>query len=334
MSKKRLIIYDRDEKYAANLSEYLSGIEDFPYAISVFSEQELLKKYATEHTIDLLLVSENSYENIKEEVNAEKLMILNESGQLTWNDLQNIKKYQSAENIVQEIMHYYVEVAEVMPAKLTACSDVKLIGFFTPVRRCSQTTMGLTLGQIMAEKSSTIYINFESLSGFPYMMGYSTGKDISDLLYILETSPEKFNLYLQGCIRKLDNLDYIMPMKAMHQLLLVKAEMWQKLVRALVECGKYKTIILDMSEGMQGVFEILRMCTHIYTLTRDDRFAVAKLEQYEQLLQICEYEDVLKKTCKRKIPIMKDIPDVFRYYPGSEYSMFIKSILKEDGIYV
>lgn len=333
MSKKRLVIYDRDEKYAGNLMEYLAGMEDFPYTISVFSRKEALLEYSEEKEIHLLLVSESVYADIKDRVKAERIMILNESGELTWNDLQNIGKYQSAENIVQEIMHYYVEVAEVFPSMRTLTTETKLIGFFSPVRRCSQTTMGLTLGQIMAEKYKTLYLNFESLSGFPYMLGYSGGKDIADLLYFLETAPEKFGMNLRSCVKKLDNLDYVPPISAMHQLLLVKAENWQKLIGAMVKEGGYEVIILDLSEGMQGLFDILRMCTHVYTLTKEDRYAHAKVEQYEQLLQLCEYEDVLKKTFKRKIPIMREVPNAFLYHPGAEYSGYIKNMLKEDGIY-
>ena len=334
MNKRKLIIYDKDEKYAGNLMEYLGEIKDFPYSISIFSKKEALMSYSKENSINLLLASESAYAEIEEWVKAERVMILNESGTLSWNDLQHIQKYQSAENIVQEIMHYYVEVAEVMPAIVTVCKDVKIVGFFSPVGRCSQTTMGLTLGQIMAEKCPTLYLNFESLSGFPYMLGYGEGKDISDLLYFMEIAPEKFDLHLQRCVRQLDSLNYILPMKAMHQLLLVKADMWQKLISAIANSGRYKVIILDLSEGIQGLFEILRMCSHIYTLTKDDRLARAKIQQYEQLLQLCEYEDVLNKTYKRKIPIMKEIPNGFCYHPGSEYSSYIKNMLKEDGIYV
>lgn len=333
LNRKRLIIYDRDEKYAGNLSEYLGKVENFPYTISVYTGKEALKEAATD-TIDLLLVSESSYGEIKNLVTAERIMILNESGSLTWEELQNIKKYQAAENIVREIMQYYVEVSQVVPSMISLKTDAKLIGFFSPVRRCSQTTMGLTMGQIMAEKYKTLYVNFESLSGFPYMLGYSGGKDLSDLLYLAETVPEKFGIHLKNCVRKLENLDYIPPMNAMHQMLLVSAESWKKFLNALVLQGEYDMIVLDLSEGMQGLFDILRMCTHVYTLTKEDSYACAKVEQYEHLLRVCEYEDVLKKTHTRKIPQMREIPNAFFYQPGGEYSRFVKNILKEDGVYV
>lgn len=334
LSKKKLVIFDKDERYAANLLEYLGSLDNFPYMISAFTEKEAFKKSFAGQKVDLLLASESSYAEIKEFAEAEQTMILNESGTLTWNDLQNIQKYQTAENIVREIMQYYVEVAQIVPSMMTLTETVKIIGFFSPVRRCLQTTMGLTLGQIMAEKYKTLYINFESLSGFPYMLGYSEGKDLSDLLYCSEIMPEKFGIHLKSCVKKLDNLEYIPPMNAMHQMLLVTSEKWRKMLQMIVRTGEYQVLVLDLSEGMQGLFDILRMCTHVYTLTKDDKYACAKLEQYERLLKICEYDDVLNKTFKRKIPIMHEIPNGFFYQPGGEYSRFIKNMLKEDGVYV
>lgn len=337
MSRKRLVIYDRDEKYAGNLMEYLGNTEDFPYTISIFSQKQALLQFAGKTEIHLLLVSESAYAEIKDEIHQkfqiEKIIILNETGELTGKELQNIKKYQSAEGIVREIMHYYVEVTNVLPQRKTAKGNAKIIGFFSPVHRCLQTTMGLTFGQIMADKCKTLYLNFESLSGFPYLLGYSTGKDISDLLYYLETAPERFSMYLKECVKTLDNLDYVLPMNAMHNMLLVKPEQWRRLIRALVRESDYEVIILDLSEGMQGLFEILRMCTHVYTLTREDRYACAKVEQYEQLLQLSDYEDVLKKMRKRRIPYMREIPDGLAYQPGAEFSSYVKNMLMEDNLY-
>lgn len=332
MNKKRMVIFDRDEKYAGSLMEYLESMENFPYMISVFSDEKALQAFTDQTDVSLLLVSETAYEKIRNAVRTEQVMILNESGTLTWKELHNIKKYQSANHIVQEIMHYYAEKEEIVHSRFTVKGNVQLIGLYSPVRRCSQTTLGITLGQVLAEENKTLYLNFESFSGFPCLMGYEGGRNLSDLLYFLEKSPEKFQLYFDTCVRKLENLDYIPPIHAMHQLLLIREEQWRNLILAIVKEGGYDVIILDLSEGMQGLFEILRMCTHVYTLTQDDRYAKAKVDQYEQLLQLCEYEDVLQKTTKRKIPFIKDAVDRFLYRPGGEFAAYVKKILKDDGL--
>ncbi len=332
MSKKILVIYDKDEPYARSLMEYLCNREEFPYEVTIFTDSIRLQEFAQKSEIELLLVAEPFYEDITTKVSAKQLMILSDSGDQVWKDIQSVEKYQSADNIVREIIQYYVNNTESVPQRRSFKRNVTLIGFFSPVRRCCQTTMGMVLGQILAEKNKTLYLNFESVSGFSGIMGYGNEKDISDLLYFQQTVPQKFRFYLYSCIKKAENLDYIPPMNSMHQLLLARPDQWKKLIKAIVEESDYEYIILDLSEGMQGLFDLLRMCTHVYTLTKDDLYAKAKVEQYEQLLQLCEYEDVLKKTIKRRIPFIKEIPDGFAYCPGGELARYVKNMLKEDGL--
>lgn len=65
-------------------------------------------------------------------------------------------------------------------------------------------------------------------------------------------------------------------------------------------------MILDLSEGLQGIFELLRMCSRIYTILCEDGPARSKVEQYEQLLRMHEFEDILEKTRKQKLPVFQD----------------------------
>lgn len=332
MSKKRLLIYDRDEKYAGSLMKYLNGVRDFPYTILAYSKEETLLEAMEEESEDLFLISETAYEKVRDKVKDREVIILNESGELSWKEKLNIMKYQSAENIVQEILRYYAETSDAVPEKFGKHKDIQLIGFFSPVRRCFQTTMGLSIGQILSEDKKTLYLNFESISGFPGLYRYSQGKTIEDLLYFLEAVPEKFEIYFKSCVRKMENLDFIPPMNTMNSLLLVTGEQWLKLIRKITETGEYERIVLDLSEGMQGLFEILRLCTHIYTFTGEDRYAKAKLEQYEQILEESQYEDILEKTKERRIPYFREVSESI-YGCSGKILNYTKSMLKEDGLY-
>ena len=60
---------------------------------------------------------------------------------------------------------------------------------------------------------------------------------------------------------------------------------------------------------MQGLFEILRLCTRVYTTIREDRIAQCKLLQYEQLLGLCEYGDVLEKTRRLNLSHIRRLPE-------------------------
>lgn len=332
MSTKILVIYDNDERYVRNLMEYLSRKDDFPYQIEAYTEESALIAYTTEKIVDVLLVSESSYSKNIINLPAGRIYILNESGVVKWDGYPNINKYQSCQYLVQEIMDYYVQDAKESPMKLETHKNTKIIGFFSPVRRCCQTTTGLTLGQLLAQKHKTLYLNFENFSGFSEILNYGGEKDIADLVYYMESSPGKAPLYLNNFVKRMGELCYLPPVQSVHNMLLISGEQWMKLLSMIINQGIYEYVVLDLTDGIQGLFEILRNCDQIYTVVQGDKLAKAKIEQYEQLLQLYDYQDVLSKTRKTKLPYMKEIPDAFYYRPGGELGRFLKKFLKEDGL--
>ena len=79
-----------------------------------------------------------------------------------------------------------------------------------------------------------------------------------------------------------------------------------------------------MSESMQGLFDVLRMCDRVYTLTAEDRVAQCKLQQYEQILKVYEYEDVLKKTRKCMLPKFRRVPEELLQYSRGDLAEYVE----------
>ena len=65
----------------------------------------------------------------------------------------------------------------------------------------------------------------------------------------------------------------------------VTKEEWIQLIREIEKGSDYEYLILDLSDAVQGLFDILRLCDVVYTLSRDDGFAMAKIKQYEESYQ-------------------------------------------------
>ena len=93
---------------------------------------------------------------------------------------------------------------------------------------------------------------------------------------------------------------------------------------------RYDYIILDLSESIQGTFEILCMCDRIYTIIREDERARAKLAQYEELLRAYEYEEVLEKTRKELLPQFEHLPERIEQYTVGELARYIRKLIRED----
>lgn len=118
-------------------------------------------------------------------------------------------------------------------------------------------------------------------------------------------------------------------MRSGQNLLTVTAGEWPQLLQRITELGEYEYVILDLSESMQGLYELLRCCRKVFTLTANDKIAQSKMMQYEQMLALYEYEDVLKKTCKCRVSKIYKLPEELEQYTRGDFAEFVREQMKE-----
>ena len=66
----------------------------------------------------------------------------------------------------------------------------------------------------------------------------------------------------------------------------VPAKDWEQLLRQILTEGMYEAVILDLDEGIQGVYGLLRMCTEIHVPVLQDRIGTSKMLQFEEELHL------------------------------------------------
>ena len=156
------------------------------------------------------------------------------------------------------------------PGMIRHGEECRLIGCYTPISRCLQTTFSLMFGQLLARRHKVLYLNFENYPGLDRMLGRSFRGTIADLLYYNECAREKLTAQLALLTENLNGLDYIPPMKSFTELKAVLEDQWIGLFHSLEEVTDYEYIILDLSESAEGLFRILRECDRIFTIVRED----------------------------------------------------------------
>ncbi len=80
---------------------------------------------------------------------------------------------------------------------------------------------------------------------------------------------------------------------------------------------------------MQGLFDILRLCSRVYTLTKEDRIAQGKLLQYEQILALYEYGDVLGKTRRLSLSHIRKLPEELELLTKGDLAELVKGLIQE-----
>lgn len=327
-SDKIMALCDPEEEYAQLMTEFLNKHKNLPWELHTYTSTEDLLREEKEPP-ELLVVAESAFSREMQKIGSGRLVVLNESGVMKWQDVVYVDKYQEAEEVLKILLGLYMEVADVQLPRLRKKCRTRFIGNFTPVRRCMQTSFSVAMGQLLALEHPTLYLNFEHYAGIAGLLPDMQTQDMADLLYFLNAEKDKFRLRLQTMLKHVGGMDYIPPMKSGQNLLSVTAEEWMDFLQKLEELGEYEYIVLDLSESMQGLFEILRMCSRVYTLTREDRMAKSKLFQYERVLALYEYGDVLDKTRRLSLAHIHRLPEEMEQLTRGDLAEVVKGLLKE-----
>lgn len=325
---KVVALCDPEEEYAQLMTEFLNKHKGLPWEIHTYTNvEDLLRE--EEELLQMLVVAESAYCQELRTLSPGHTVVLSESGIMKWQDVSYVDKYQEAEEVLKYLLGLYMETANIgFPGLRRNCRTV-FIGSFTPVRRCLQTSFSVTLSQMLAAKHPTLYLNFEYCAGIGELLPDMQTQDMADLLYFLNAERDKFRLRLRTMLRHMGGLDYIPPMKSGQNLLTVTAGEWMGLLQKLEELGEYEYIVLDLSESMQGLFEILRFCSKIFTITKEDRAAQSKLLQYEQVLKLCEYTDVIDKTRRLNLAHIRRLPEEMEQLTRSDLAEPVRELLRE-----
>ena len=325
---KVMALCDTEEEYARLMTEFLKRHKDLPWELHTYTSVGELLAEEQSCAVSMLVVAESAYTEELQKLQPGRTVVLNESGVLRWKELPCVDKYQQAEEVFRYLLAVYMEIADVQLPRLQKNSNVVFIGNYSPVRRCMQTSFALTMSQLLAQEHRTLYLNFEHYASIAELLPDAQTFDLADLLYFLNAEQDKFRLRMQTMLRHKGNLDYIPPMKSGQNLLTVTTAEWLGLMQKIEELGVYEYVILDLSESMQGLFDILRLCSHIFTLIREDRIARGKLLQYEQILSLYEYEDLLDKTKRVSLSHIRRLPEELEQYTKGDLANMVKELLK------
>lgn len=300
MVSKNLVICDSEEGYAQALAMYFIRKKELAAEVQVCSTVTQVMELEKTKKIHLLFLAGEYAKEAKGKLQAEKIFLLT-AGTEEADGENQVYKYQSGEKIVEDMIRICGPEASENESiyKGGRKQGGKIIGIFSPVHRIGKTTYGLKLGEEMAATENVLYLNLEIYGGIGghFEEGEQT---LADVLYYARQEKGNLGLLLTTVVKHRKNLDYIVPMLVAEDVKSVKAEEWLMLIRRILEQSIYDVIILDLDEGISGVYELLRACTKIYLLYTQDLYGQAKLRQFENEVNLLGYEDILRKLVRKE----------------------------------
>ena len=324
-----LAVCDSETEYAYQLVDYLSNKKGFPFQVQLFTSDKTLKEYSISHPISVALIAEKDFSEEIRDFPIDHFLVLGEDMGNVQKDLKILYKYQSSEQIIRELLDWIAREG-ILGRTTVDSKELKLIGVYSPVGKCLKTSFSFVLGQLLSKKHKVLYLNMESYSGFGKLLQKDFSSDMSELIYYLQNSKEKFIYRMGSMMERAGELDILPPFDSFLDFVSVSREEWINLFQEIERGSDYEYLILDLSDAVQGLFDILRLCDVVYTLSREDGFAMAKIVQYEEVLKKSNYEDIWKKTKHCTIPIIKNLPSGLMQLTYTELAEYVRIRIEED----
>lgn len=330
--KPIMAICDSQAAYTSRLISLFQEKKELPFEIHGFTKKESLQEFCDKNKVALLLISEPDYREELEKKEIDRILVLHEGLGTLPEHVATVRKFQPAGMLYREIMRVYGEGDRIVSFQGRRKAEMQLIGVYSPLHCSMQTTFALTAGQLLAKKKKTLYLNFECFSGFETLLGRRFDGNMTDILYYYGCAREKLSYKLEGIVQKMDGLYFIPPADSYEDFRDIQEEEWAGIIMEIAKAGGYDAIVLDLTEHVRGVYSILESCDKIYTLTKDDRMAKAKLAQYELMLEKESYEKIREKTERCRLPILKNLPGGIEHLTRGELAEYVEKLMKEDGV--
>ncbi len=334
MKQKSLVLCDSEADYAQQMAGFLERDHDFPWDIIVCTGSDELEQIIKCRNVEIVVMAESLIKETLPKYSVKYLVLLNESGCIRFKEVLNIDKYQAADHVRKALLQLFADQKQYIYPVLDKCRPAVCVAFYSPVRRCLQTSTAITFSQILSEKYRVLYLNFENFAHFLYED--EDGMDMTALLYYADVSEEEMALHVRAARKSIGDWDYIVPMRNGENLSEITFGEWQKLIKKCKVMEEYDFIVLDLNDTVQGIFELLLQCERIYTIEKSDGIAQRKIIVYEHLLKKKKYENILQKTRKLQIPAVDRLPECLEDYSRGILADYVRKEMimeEEDGVY-
>lgn len=299
MGSKCFVICDSEHQYANSLSAVLAKKIDFQ--IHVCSSVRQVEMLTEEKEIEILLIGENYPEEERDRLKAvNKILLVREPVEGGTTE-RAIYKYQSGDVILSELLAICLEENQSGVFRQQVYKDTCLIGIYSPVHRVGKTAFAIALGKVLAEKQSVLYLNLEEYSGWEERFGRREQYTLADLLYYTRQETSNLGMRLDMMTGHMEGLQYVAPIRICEDLKAVTYEEWRELLEQLVNQKKYKSIVIDFGESVQGIWRLLELCQKVYMPVNHEPESEAKIAQFEKNAEILGHSALLQRITKLEL---------------------------------
>lgn len=331
MNNGLIAIMDSEEEYAIRLADYFRIKSGLNYTIQVFTDFYSFLEYDKKNVTDILIVSELFGDYLQDLKNTRQIYILSEGTvDISLKEYSAIYKYQSSENIIREVMTNYAATALPENGFFVKEKKSRIIGVYSPVKRCGKSTFSLFLGYALKKKGRTLFISLEEYSSLSFFTGADYVGNLSDLIYFYKQTPYNLDKKIISLAHNYNGLEFIPPVNFPSDLRFLNGTQWCEFFNLISDYGLYDNIIIDISDSISGIEDVLSISDILYFPVMDDLLSQAKIDNFKSSMSLLNHSDIIDKLVELHLPKINvsELPcDIFNSNFYGSYNATINKIL-------
>lgn len=301
-------IFDSDLEYSSQLMNYIKRKHKSINQIRIFTNKSILYDFLLDNKMDVLLISEDKLQEDIEHDNVGNMCVISEGKYIAESNnsdkKQVIYKFQSAEQIVNELFNYY----PILNVKNNnSVSNSKFISIFSLNDSFAKDNFSFNLANQYGIAKKVLLIDLNLLHGRYQLSNLDPMKNLSEFLYFLKSRTPNLFAKMNLQIQKLGNFDYIKGVMFgpdLFDLTFEDLEIWVKELHK----SNYDIIIFNIGSYMATTLELFRKSDEIFLVTKDNPWSINLYNNLIEQLNWTGNEDIIKKL--ERVEIQKGLTDI------------------------
>ena len=258
MAKDVLLICSCDREYADRLSAYIWKKWGSHFEVRAYTRAETVEDYFSGACADIVLMTEDFYKSTEGRSAREGFpegltFLLTEEREVEAAGVEAIFRYSNTDSIIERLARAYTE--RFGKREDEGC---RVIAVYSPVKRSGRTSYAIRLAKEAGQRAASVFITFEDICGHRELEE-KTG--LSELFYeyaakgeLSESLPEPPE---EGTV-------FIAPAACPEDIRLAGPENAAGIIAGIRDSGKYRTVIIDVGDGLRDELPVLAEATEIH----------------------------------------------------------------------
>ncbi len=289
--EKIMAIYTSDEVYALRLTDYLKKRKGIGFEILTFTNADSFQEYIKQHKIEILLMEKPLEEDILDEVSKERIRYFYQLTEQSWEGSvlseQKILKYQSAQEILNEILSDYTK-RENASGKIFDNTHQKMITLISSIPDRNKSAFTWALAYLLSERGKVLFIPME-LFPLPILTTVDNNNQfLSQFIYYLKENNPEIIVKMNSLLNYMDRLSYLSGISSGLDLLSITQEDIKQWLQEIRVNTDYEVIIFYLGFYSEAVLEVLMQSNNIIIISgqSDDQEVLKEWKRQLQFMGI------------------------------------------------